>query len=70
MERTAVGKKYQRKVRKSNHKFEVVGEQELTVRAPLPTVEVRAEAMRLVIVVGQAGYLRGRPATRFGGQNP
>jgi len=26
-ERTAVGKKYQRKVRKSNHKFEAAGEQ-------------------------------------------
>jgi hypothetical protein len=31
-----VRKNYQRKERKSNHKFEVVGEQELLVRVPLP----------------------------------
>jgi hypothetical protein len=30
-----VRKKYQRKDRKSNHKFEVVGGQELLVRVPL-----------------------------------
>ena len=29
-------KNYQRKTRKSNHKFEVVGGQELLVRVPLP----------------------------------
>ena len=36
-------KNYQRKVRKSNHKFEVVGGQELLVRVPLPMAEVWAE---------------------------
>src|SRR5580700_3859399 len=34
-ERAAVRNKYQRKERKSNHKFEVVGGQELMVRVPL-----------------------------------
>ena len=34
-------KNYQRKARKSNHKFEVDGEQELLV--PLPMAEVWAE---------------------------
>ena len=34
---------YQRKDRKSNHKFEVVGGQELMVRVPLPMAEVWAE---------------------------
>jgi hypothetical protein len=38
-----VRKNYQRKERKSNHKFEVVGERELLVRVPLPIVEVWAE---------------------------
>ena len=33
-------KNYQRKARKSNHKFEVVGGQELLVRVPLPMAEV------------------------------
>ena len=32
--------KYQRKDRKSNPKFEVVGGQELLVRVPLPIAEV------------------------------
>jgi hypothetical protein len=41
-ERTAVGNNYQTKDRKSNHKFEVVGEQELLVRVPLPMAEVLA----------------------------
>ena len=36
-------KKYQRKVRKSNHKFEVVQGQELLVQVPLPMAEVWAE---------------------------
>ena len=36
-------KNYQRKARKSNHKFEVVGGQELLVRVPLPMAEVWAE---------------------------
>ena len=35
--------KYQREERKSNHKFEVVGGQELMVRVPLPMAEVWAE---------------------------
>jgi hypothetical protein len=34
-----VRKKYQRKERKSNHKFEVVGGQELLVRVPWPLLE-------------------------------
>jgi hypothetical protein len=38
-----VSKKYQRKERKSNDKFEVVGGQELLVRIPLPLAEVWAE---------------------------
>jgi hypothetical protein len=38
-----VRKKYQRKERKSNHKFEVVRGQELLVRVPLPLAEVWAE---------------------------
>jgi hypothetical protein len=42
-ERAAVKKKYQSKERKSNHKFEVVGGQELLVRVPLPMAEVWAE---------------------------
>ena len=38
----------QKKDRKSNHNFEVVGEQELLVRVPLPMAEVWAEmALRL-----------------------
>ena len=36
-------KNYQRKARKSNHKFEVVEGQELLVRVPLPMAEVWAE---------------------------
>ena len=35
--------KYQRKEHKSNHKFEVVGRQELMVRVPLPMAEVWAQ---------------------------
>jgi hypothetical protein len=35
--------KYQRKEHKSNHKFEVVGGQELVMRVPLPMAEVWAE---------------------------
>jgi len=34
---------YQREVRKSNHKLEVVRGQELLVRVPLPMAEVWAE---------------------------
>ena len=36
-------KNYQSKAHKSNHKFEVVGGQELLVRLPLPMAEVWAE---------------------------
>jgi hypothetical protein len=38
-----VRNKYQRKDRKSNHKFEIVRGQELLVRVPLPMAEVWAE---------------------------
>jgi hypothetical protein len=38
-----VRKKYQRKERKSNHKFEVDRGEELLVRVPLPIAEVWAE---------------------------
>jgi hypothetical protein len=38
-----VRKKYQRKERKSNHKFEVERGEELLVRVPLPIAEVWAE---------------------------
>ena len=49
-------KNYQRKTRKSNHKFEVVGGQELLVRVPLPMAEVWAEMQAHVEeLAGQAG---------------
>ena len=49
-------KKYQRKDRKSNHKFEVVRGQELLVRMPLPMAEVWAEMQAKVEeLAGQAG---------------
>ena len=49
-------KNYQRKARKSNHKFEVVGGQELLVRVPLPMAEVWAELQAQVEeLAGQAG---------------
>ena len=49
-------KNYQRKERKSNHKFEVVGGQELLVRVPLPMAEVWAEMQAQVEeLTGQAG---------------
>jgi hypothetical protein len=38
-----VRNRYQRKERKSNHKYEVVQGQELMVRVPLPIAEVWAE---------------------------
>ena len=48
--------KYQRKDRKSNHKFEVVGGPELLVRVPLPIAEVWAEMQAQVEeLTGQAG---------------
>ena len=48
--------KYQRKDRKSNHKFEVVRGQELLVRVPLPMAEVWAEMQAQVEeLTGQAG---------------
>ena len=49
-------KNYQRKERKSNHKFEVVGGQELLVRVPLPMTEMWAEMQAQVEeLTGQAG---------------
>src|ERR1700681_3637041 len=55
-ERAAVRKKYQRKDRKSNHKFEIVRGQELLVRVPLPIAEVWAEMQAQVEeLTGQAG---------------
>ena len=49
-------KNYQRKAHKSNHKFEVVGGQELRVQVPLPMAEVWAEMQAQVEeLVGQAG---------------
>ena len=49
-------KNYQRKERKSNHKFEVVRGQELLVRVPLPMAEVWAELQAQVEeLTGQAG---------------
>jgi hypothetical protein len=41
-----VRKKYRSKARKSNHKFEVVGEEELSRRMPLPMAELWAEEGR------------------------
>ena len=54
-------KNYQRKERKSNHKLEVVGGQELLVRVPLPMAEVWAEMQTKVEqLTGQAGLqIRG-----------
>ena len=49
-------KKYQRQEHKSNHKFEVIGKQELLVRVPLPMAEVWAEMQaRVEQLAGQAG---------------
>ena len=49
-------KNYQKKDHKSNHKYEVVGSQELTVRVPLPIAEVWAEMQAKVEeLTGQAG---------------
>jgi len=51
-----VRNKYQRKEHKSNHKFEVVGGQELLVRVPLPLAEVWAEMQAQVEeLTGHAG---------------
>ena len=48
--------KYQREVRKSNHKLEIVRGQELLVRVPLPMAEVWAEMQAQVEqLTGQAG---------------
>jgi hypothetical protein len=44
-----VKKNYQRKERKSNHKFEVVQGQELLVRVPLPMAEVWVEMQAQVV---------------------
>ena len=57
--------KYQRKERKSNHKFAVVLGQELMVRVPLPMAEVWAEMQAQVEeLTGQAGLqiLRAMPS--------
>ena len=49
-------KKYQREVRKSNRKLEIVRGQELLVRVPLPMAEVWAEMQAQVEqLTGQAG---------------
>ena len=49
-------KKYQSQKHKSNHKFEVIGKQELLVRVPLPMAEVWAEMQGQVErLAGQAG---------------
>ena len=49
-------KNYQSKQHKSNQKFEVVGDQELMVRVPLPMAEVWAELQAQVEeLTGQAG---------------
>ena len=59
MERAAVRKNYQRKERKSNHKFEIVRGQELLVRVPLPMAEVWAEMQAQVEeLTGQAARQR------------
>jgi hypothetical protein len=51
-----VRKNYQRKERKSNHKFEVVQGQELLVQVPLPMAEVWAEMQaQEEELTGQAG---------------
>jgi len=51
-----VRNKYQRKGRKSNHKFEIVRGQELMVRVPLPIAEVWVEMQAQVEeLTGQAG---------------
>jgi hypothetical protein len=51
-----VKKNYQSKQHKSNQKFEVVGDQELMVRVPLPMAEVWAELQAQVEeLTGQAG---------------
>ena len=52
-------KNYQRKERKSNHKFEVVRGQGLMVRVPLPMAEVWAEMQ------AQVDAEDGSPAERF-----
>ena len=49
-------KNYQRKERTSDHKFEVVGGQELLVRVPLPIAEVWTEMQAQVEeLTGKAG---------------
>ena len=55
-------KNYQRKERKSNHKFEVVRGQELLVRVPLPMAEVWAEMQAQVEeLTGQAARQKRFP---------
>jgi putative transposase len=51
-----VRRKYQKEVRKSNHKLEIVRGQELLVRVPLPMAEVWTEMQAQVeALTGQAG---------------
>jgi hypothetical protein len=59
-----VKKNYQRKERKSNHKFEVVRGQELLVRVPLPMAEVWAE-MQQFPFAWEFFYPFGRAAIRL-----
>jgi hypothetical protein len=59
-----VKKNYQRKERKSNHKFEVVRGQELLVRVPLPMAEVWAE-MQQFPFAWEFFYAFGRAAIRL-----
>jgi hypothetical protein len=59
-----VRKKYQREVRKSNHKLEIVRGQELLVRVPLPMAEVWAEMQAQV--EGRCNQLKlGHPPALF-----
>jgi hypothetical protein len=53
-----VRKNYQRKERKSNHKFEVVRGQELLVQVPLPMAEVWAVSAILQGSLGPETYIQ------------
>ena len=54
-------KNYQGKAYKSNHKFEVVGGQELGVQVPLPRAEVWQMQAQVEELAGQAGLQILRP---------
>jgi hypothetical protein len=58
-----VRNKYQRKDRKSNHKFEVVRGQELLVQVPLPMAEVWAELQAQVEELTGEHLLNGAGGT-------